>query len=213
MSKAVLLTGFEPFGEFVVNSSWEASHLVGQQMAARVLVRRLPVDYLPARAKLATYLMRHKPIICLCTGLGPEFAIERVARKPPQFSAIDGPDILEGAWPWSEIEDQVRNAVGSVRVSYDAGEYVCESTYWSLLAFRQHFGYPMYAAFLHVPPLSSGIPVELIATAVRNVIHMRLENTNALVHPKHRNPDSGTTPGSTRRTPPTAQSGGHGEKV
>jgi pyroglutamyl-peptidase len=198
MSKAVLLTGFEPFGEFLVNSSWEASRLVGQQLATQVLARRLPVDYMPARAKLITYLTRHKPVMCLCTGLGPAFAIERVARKPVQFSTIAGSDILEGAWPWSEMEGQVQQAAGSVSVSYDAGEYVCESTYWSLLAFRQQFGYPMYATFLHVPPLSADIPVEMIATAVRNVIHARLENTNAVGHPKRRNPDSGSTNDSTR---------------
>jgi pyrrolidone-carboxylate peptidase len=52
MSKAVLLTGFEPFGEFLVNSSWEASYLVGTQMATQELARHLLVDYMPARAEL-----------------------------------------------------------------------------------------------------------------------------------------------------------------
>jgi pyroglutamyl-peptidase len=199
MSKAVLLTGFEPFGEFLVNSSWEASHLVGRQLATQVLARRLPVDYLPARAKLIQYLTYHKPVVCLCTGLGPEFAIERVARKPVQFSTIQGSDVLEGAWPWPEMEGKVRNAAGSVSISYDAGEYVCESTYWSLLAFRRQFGYPVYAAFLHVPPLSSDITVELIATVVRNVIHARVENTNAGAPVERSNPGSGPTRASTRR--------------
>jgi len=197
MSKAVLLTGFEPFGEFLVNSSWEASHLVGRQLATQVLARRLPVDYLPARAKLIQYLMRHKPVVCLCTGLGSAFAIERVARKPAQFSAIQGSGLLEGAWPWPEMESHVRHAAGSVSISYDAGAYVCESTYWSLLAFRRQFGYPVYAAFLHVPPLSSDSTVELIATVVRNVIQARLENTNAGAPPGRPNPGSGPTRAAT----------------
>ena len=79
-------------------------------------------------------MTRHKPVLCLCSGLGPIFAIERVALKPIQFSTIDGSDVLEGAWLWSEMADQVRQAAGSVMVSYDAGQYVCESTYWSLLS-------------------------------------------------------------------------------
>ena len=56
------------------------------------------------------------------------------------------------------------------RTSHDAGSYVCESTYWALLAYRLLHGYPRYAAFLHVPPVSESFPVRLTATAVGGVL-------------------------------------------
>jgi pyroglutamyl-peptidase len=175
MHPAILLTGFEPFGNHLINSSWEASYLVGQQFP-NIITARLPVDYLAAREELGRLLSQHKPTICLCSGLtsAPAFAIERVARKPEQFSHIPGPDLLEGAWPWPEAESQCQQAQHPFSTSYDAGQYVCESTYWALLDFRRQFGYPNYAAFIHVPPLSDDISAEMIAGVLSNILQARL---------------------------------------
>lgn len=175
MQKTVLLTGFEPFGEYAINSSWEASRLVGAQLMQPVVARCLPVDYAPAREALLAALTQYQPTICLCTGLTSDtaFAVERVARKPAQFSALPGPALLEGAWPWAELEQQLQTAGCAAITSYDAGQYVCESTYWSLLDFRQQFGYPAYAAFIHIPPLSPELTAPFIATALGNVLQAR----------------------------------------
>ncbi|MDQ7780246.1 MAG: hypothetical protein RDV41_11165 [Planctomycetota bacterium] len=203
MSKAVLITGFEPFNQFRVNSSWEGCRLVGKRMPAHVIARRLPVDHLAAREKLIRCLARHRPAICLCTGLtsSATFHIERVARKPVQFHGIRGPRVLKGAWPWDEMAEQLRKAKCPAVVSNNAGQYVCESTYWTLLAFRQQFGYPVYAGFLHVPPLSAVVTVEMIAKAAGCIIRARLEDASDATHPKGRNPGLGPTTASTRRAP------------
>ena len=190
MSKPVLLTGFEPFGKHRVNSSWEASRLVRKEMAAHVIARRLPVDYLAARERLYVYLARHRPAICLCTGLtsSPLSGVERLARKPVQFAEIEGPEVLYGAWPWDEAEEALRKAARPAILSEDAGQYVCESTYWALLAFRLQFGYPAYAAFLHVPPLSPDLTAETIAAAVSGILRARLNSAPELARPKRRRP-------------------------
>ena len=187
MSKPVLLTGFDPFGKYRVNPSWVASRIVGKEMP-EVIARRLPVDYLLARERLHVYLARHKPIICLCTGVtsSPLFGIEQLARKPVQFAGIEGPEILHGAWPWDEAEEALRKAQRPAVLSEDAGQYVCESAYWALLEFRQQHGYPAHAAFLHVPPLSDELTADMIADAIRAVLRARLHAAPELVRRRKR---------------------------
>ena len=86
------------------------------------------------------------------------FGISGWAAGRRYFAHLEGPESLEGHWPWQEMEGRLLTCGREVRTSHDAGSYVCDSTYWALLAFRLRHGYPRYAAFLHVPPVS-GPPV------------------------------------------------------
>jgi pyroglutamyl-peptidase len=176
MSKKVLITGFEPFRQHKVNSSWEACRIVGESMPDQVVARRLPVEYHEAHTQLIAQLTELTPAVCLCTGLTSAaiFGIERVARKPFQFNDIPREELLEGAWKWEQIETVLRSAQIPYQVSYNAGRYVCESTYWTLLNRRKETGYPEWAAFLHVPPLSEQIPAEKIADLIRQIIRSRI---------------------------------------
>jgi pyroglutamyl-peptidase len=181
----VLLTGFEPFNEWDVNSSWEAARLVEQAMPGVVQAWLLPVDYFAARERLHVLLEELRPAVCLCTGLTPHehFAVETRARKPEQFAGLDGADENPGAWPWEEMHSDLL-ALGVPAVcSEEAGRYVCESTYWALLEFRRRHRFPEEAAFLHVPPLSDRFPVERVAAAVLAVIRARLSRRSAAAPP------------------------------
>jgi pyrrolidone-carboxylate peptidase len=110
---------------------------------------------------------------------GGVFRIEREARRPPQLIGEGLTPVATGRWPWLEM----RAAPEATRVeaveSFDAGQYVCESTYWSLLTYagRSHpppaRKPPQFAAFLHVPPLSDEHSVERIASAVGRVVDAR----------------------------------------
>ncbi len=65
----------------------------------------------------------------------------------------------------------MRRALGNpVIFSEDAGKYVCDTTYWTVLEFRRRRGFPQHAAFLHVPPLSDEWTVERMAGAVQRVL-------------------------------------------
>ena len=184
----MLITGFEPFGEFAVNSSWEAVRRVPDLLDAPDLEEAavhpllLPVDHRSAQERLYEVLQDTHPEICLLTGLaaGAELRMERHARKPRELADLEGPERMDGAWPWDEMTaalESVRAAVNlGVRLSEDAGCYVCESTYWALLAFRAAHGWPRSAAFLHVPPLSLEVSAELLAEAVARALRGRLEN-------------------------------------
>jgi pyroglutamyl-peptidase len=171
-----LLTGFEPFQQWTINSSWEVAWRVAGALGGPVVARRLPVDYHAARAELLRLLQELRPAACLCMGLTPaaSFCVERRARKPVQFDGVPGEADLPGAWPWEALVASLGKSPVPVCLSEDAGQYVCESTYWSLLDFRRREGHPARAAFLHVPPLSEQFPVDVLAAAVELLVREAL---------------------------------------
>jgi hypothetical protein len=52
----------------------------------------------------------------------------------------------------------------------DAGQYVCESTFWTLLDFAAMHSPQMRAGFLHVPAISDAWPAERVAEVVRETV-------------------------------------------
>jgi pyroglutamyl-peptidase len=182
VSGTFLATGFEPFRQYRVNSSWAALERLRDVWPARVRALCLPVDHVAAHRELRRALVELRPAAVLCTGLavGSGFRVERRARRPAELASEVGEvgdDPLEGAWPWSEMQLALERAGVEAADSDDAGRYVCESTYWSLLSHRRGAGWPQFAAFLHVPQLSELYPVERIARAVQGVIEARLAET------------------------------------
>ena len=173
MSATFLVTGFEPFREHRTNSSWEALALLRERWPESIATLRLPVDHQRAHVELRRALDELTPSVVLCTGLavGSVYRIERRARRPAQL-ADGGPALVDGRWPWQEMRDALEGTGVTVVDSDDAGQYVCESTYWSLLSYSGP-SRPAFAGFLHVPPLSPEQPVERIAAAVSSVIDAR----------------------------------------
>jgi pyrrolidone-carboxylate peptidase len=141
-----LITGFEPFGQHLRNPSGEAAQLLADSGAITAV---LPVDFFLARDALLNLLESHRPHTCLCTGvcLDESYRMETQARKVAEFADLPGPELLVGTWDFDALPDHVG-------LSADAGAYVCESTYWTLLNFRAERAYPARAAFLHVPPIA-----------------------------------------------------------
>jgi pyroglutamyl-peptidase len=176
MSATFLVTGFEPFAEHRTNSSWDALELACPTWPPAVAIRRLPVDYRAAHLELRSAIQELQPRAVLCTGLarGDGFRIERRARRPAALADVPGPVESWGSWPWEEMRSALDQAgVHSVE-SEDAGQYVCESTYWSLLNCAGVGAGPEFAAFLHVPPESERYPLQLIARSVGLVVTRRL---------------------------------------
>lgn len=163
-----LLTGFEPFGPHAVNSSWEAAALLAGT-APDLAVERLPVDHALAEARLCALLDRLRPEVVLLSGLAPSpfLRLEQLARKPGTFAGREGPDALEGDWPWEASLAALAEAGLPAQPWRDAGRYVCETSYWSALDHRRRRGGPARVMFLHVPPLSEDWPRERIAQAMR----------------------------------------------
>lgn len=172
MHDKLLITGFEPFADFATNPSWHAAEAAAIEFGPEVVGACLPVDHLAARAMLLELLDLHQPAACLCMGLCPEdcFRLEMLARKPGEFSDLPGDDLLVGRWPWEQIEESLSQAGANCRQSTDAGRYVCESTYWTLLDWQQRSGSAGHAFFLHVPHASNLYPVGRTVDCVRQVV-------------------------------------------
>lgn len=170
MRPTLLLTGFEPFRTFAVNPSWHAVDAVAHALRRRgVVAFRLPVDHARARSSLLSLLDAHRPRHVLCTGLaaGDIFRLELRARRPACFRELPGADEFAGRWPWRQSENVLARRGQPVRRSTDAGRFVCESTYWSLLSRRGPAG---FAAFLHVPALSPAFDQARITAGVDAVV-------------------------------------------
>ena len=172
MTRPVLITGFEPFSVWPVNSSGETALAVASLLPDVVRAEVLPVDHLAAHRRMRELLDETRPAACLAMGLAPTeaFRIERLARGPAELDVPRGRGRLEGAWPWEEMEAALRSSGRPVVYSDDAGAYVCETTYWSLLDYRLAQGGPAHAAFLHLPPISDQFPLPLLSQAVRRVV-------------------------------------------
>ena len=182
MSATFLVTGFEPFAEHRSNSSWDAlARLAPNWLDGAVVARRLPVDHGAAHVLLRQAIEELKPRVVLCMGLakGRSFRMERRARRPPELAAEPGADDLFGRWPWAEMASALEQVGVVVTSSHDAGRYVCESTYWSLLSYPGPAPIPEFAGFLHVPPESDEHGIARIAEAVGHVVNTRLRGLAA----------------------------------
>lgn len=146
-------------------------------MPASVVTLRLPVDHRGAHLALRRALDELEPAAVLCTGLAKDraFRIERCARRPAELADVSAIELAHGRWPWDEMRRALTQSGVDVNDSEDAGRYVCESTYWSLLTYARSPGLtqPTSAALLHVPHESSEYSIERIATAVRGVVDAR----------------------------------------
>jgi len=144
----ILLTGFEPFRHWAVNSSWEAvAHLAGRRRG--VEAARLPVDHHQAATAIRALIAVLDPQVVLLTGLAsdPTPRLELHGRPGP-LSSHGGPVVRRGRWPFAAAHGAARARGVPLRLSSDAGAYVCDTTYWAALG----TGAPR-VAFLHLPPV------------------------------------------------------------
>jgi pyroglutamyl-peptidase len=185
MSETFLVTGFEPFGEHRTNSSWDAILRLRAGWPDEIITLELPVDHRLAHDVLGRTLDERAPRTVLCTGLakGNVFRVERHARRPSMLGAPGELELLEGRWPWQEMHTALERSGARVIESRDAGQYVCESTYWSLLAYAGNAPPPEFAAFLHVPHESEDNPLEHIADAIASVVQARRTGLASAANP------------------------------
>jgi pyroglutamyl-peptidase len=166
----VFVTGFGPFEDVARNPSREVALSLERAPPPGVRVRavELPVTFEGAPRAVAAAirsLAPERPDVLL--GLGAQkkdyFRLERRARgrlagdrldnagRSAGELGIDGGPDLETDLDLEVLAAALRAAGAErVRVSEEAGGYVCERTYHALLASASEIGAP--ALFLHLPP-------------------------------------------------------------
>jgi pyroglutamyl-peptidase len=185
----ILLTGFEPFDQDLVNPSWEAvRQLDGMQLDddVQIVARRLPCAFATAGEYLTQLIAELSPVMVIATGLGPgrsDISIERVAinvndaRIPDNLGAqpidtavvVGGPAAYFTTLPIKAMVKAVRQAGVAASVSQTAGTFVCNQVFYRL----QHLlaGTAVRSGFIHVPALpeqvvGSGQPSMALAILV-----------------------------------------------
>lgn len=200
----ILVTGFEPFDGRLINASWIVAAAAAASVNANCL--RLPVSWGAAGQLLLDYCSQHHPdaIIALGEG-GPEgFRLETLAsnqRKDrpdnrgnrPGSPPVDpdGPDQRRASFPHDALLTRLEACGYRVRLSSDAGGFLCDETLYILEGLRESQPGLNHVAFVHVPPYDT-LNVDY-AQFGKTLIRCCLELMASQPSARHRN----LTPGST----------------
>jgi pyroglutamyl-peptidase len=174
--KPLLLTGFEPFGAYAANPSWDALTLAADEglLPAETRIARIPVDYARAGEALAAAVNAAAPGAVLSFGLHAGLAarerdviyVEGVARnldgalKPDNAGVVreetpivpEGPETLHATLPVRELVGALMSHGFRAELSDDAGRYLCNHLFYRGL---HDFGGQFPYGFVHVPPVDT----------------------------------------------------------
>lgn len=171
---AILVTGFQPFGNDLANPSQDIAKVLDGRRVGTCAVRGivLPVDHMTARATVTAALGDPELIGVVHLGLAggrTRIALEEVAVNVMDYSIADAkgrrfggePCVMGG--PAAYLSTLPNRAVLRALtgdgvpgyLSYTAGTYLCNQTlYWTLHEITRR-GLAVRAGFMHVPFLPS----------------------------------------------------------
>jgi pyroglutamyl-peptidase len=169
---SVLITGFGPFPGAPFNPTGPlVQRLAARRRPALAGVTRIAhvfrTSYAAVDAELPALIARHRPDVVLLFGLAARtryLRVETLARNAVSAVVPDvggrvlrtacikpgGPVALEGRAPFQRLAQAARVARVPVRLSRNAGSYLCNYLYWSALAHRSRDRGPL-VVFVHVP--------------------------------------------------------------
>jgi pyroglutamyl-peptidase len=165
--KTLLITGFEPFNNEVINPSWSAVERLPDVISGYELTKLcLPVVFGEAAKTVISVAEKIDPDVILCIGqAGGRSAVTpelvginlRYARIPdnkgaqPKDESIvnGGENAYFSTLPVRKMADAINDIGIPSQVSYSAGAYVCNDVIYTLLS---HFeGADTRMGFIHVP--------------------------------------------------------------
>lgn len=174
MNSRILITGFTPFPGHPVNSSQKLVEGLAAQFAdaANMHFRVLPTEYQRSLRVLRGAIDRHNPDIVLCFGVAANrdhISLERIGKNACSTKLPDAggfvpaqPCLVAGGAAEYETNlplDRLRHDLNThglpVKISDDAGDYVCNSILYHLLVHIHTGGEQrlnrMKAGFIHIP--------------------------------------------------------------
>ena len=199
MLHRVLLTGFEPFGGYTDNSSWEVAQRVAscgvEMRAVEVVAVRLPVSFARVGEVLRSAIELHTPDLVIMLGQTTAtdcVRLERVALnmmdsvmgdndglKPDEEPIYEGEEsALFTSLPIKRLRSAIEAQGIAVKISNSAGLYLCNRTYYEALRLcREREG--LQAIFVHLPlcegqtlsqPDKKSMPLGDMCRAVQTII-------------------------------------------
>jgi len=169
----ILITGFTPFDGRPVNASWVAARTLcrrGQYRCHTLRALEIPVCWGAPREALANSLQTQVPDLILSMGEGEAgiFRIETRARNTRRERADNAGRLPEGqpnslSGPQERLSSFASGAVCEalaaqgipIRLSVDAGAYLCEELLYTLEEFREAQSGNLRVLFVHVPPFGT----------------------------------------------------------
>jgi pyroglutamyl-peptidase len=169
----ILLTGFEPFGSGrPANPSWEGiKSLDGKEYKGYQLVcKQMRVVWGAPLEQLGGWITQYLPVAVFCFGQGApdSFSVEsrasnergrfpdnRGERPSRPLIVADGPDQLPASIDCDKLARMLSARGYPVRVSTNAGRYLCEETLYTLEYLKSTRKLPATVSFCHVPPLGT----------------------------------------------------------
>lgn len=183
----LLLTGFEPFGGYAENSSWEVAKAVAScgVLGVEVIAEQLPVSFHRVEAMLRTFVERHCPDVIIMLGqsaLTDRVKLERVALnmmdsrmgdndgyKPSEEAIYEGENnALFTTLPIKQLHRVITENNIPAKISNSAGLYVCNRTYYGALRLCKEC--TARAIFVHLPLFEGQV------TDKNNAMKMPLED-------------------------------------
>lgn len=192
----VLLTGFEPYREYSVNSSW----VVAEEVATRGVVgvdiaaEQLPVSFSRVGKALHEAVEKHCPDVIIMLGQSggsDRVKLERVALNMMDSKLSDNADYTPDEEPISTetpaalftntpiktLRAAIEEQGISVKISNSCGLYVCNRAYYEALMLCKEWH--MRVVFLHLPfyeeqpsvePNKPSMPLEDMVKAIQTII-------------------------------------------
>lgn len=172
----ILLTGFEPFGRYNLNSSWELVAALSDTIDNFESIKlRLPVEFNAVSNLIPKILSDHQPDIILSFGQSTSDAIriERVAinisdartpdnsgcRPTDETIHADGKNAYFATLPIKSMKSAVEQVGLPVVISNSAGTYVCNHTFYNWLYWCEKLKLNTKVGFIHLPRMPEQVGV------------------------------------------------------
>jgi pyroglutamyl-peptidase len=146
MSRKILFTSFTTWlPHQKSNSSDDLLQEILNLHAGDSFLRQLPVDIELASNLVITKIAELQPDIIICCGMAEsrsQLTIEAEARNSVMIlnTQVNLPRLIAG--------------IEGIEISHDAGKFVCEGLYYSILKYLQSSKSSSHCIFVHIPILS-----------------------------------------------------------
>lgn len=172
----VVLTGFEPFGDFLVNPSWETAKALEKRRIGSFSIKsfKIPLVYAEIKPTITKIIDTENPVLMISLGQSyrPVISLEKVAIN---YADLTEASVLYncGTCPRDEILEpdaptayftklSVRKILNRLRehnipaeISYTAGTFGCNQLFYTMMHKIHSERLNIPAGFIHVPSLPS----------------------------------------------------------